>query len=320
MTIALAFVLALTICVPHVLTLRDAPPLVAATIWLSALVLRALAAAFAAIFVIFYLPGTELFGLVTKWCWHAVLPFFATHLGLSGHSIGDFALVAPAFVLAISLLSVLRALWRAGRAVAKLVRRSSLGRGPSGSVIIGGADVLVAAAGLARPRVVVSAGALTAFDDEELAASLAHERGHIARRHRYFMIAAEICRAFGRFVPGGRGAAAALSFHLERDADAYAVARTSDPLALASAICKAAGAREFTPAVTALGGGEGVATRLTLLTSEDSLGNRSRRRVHALVAVALTVLSMALLALLPVVAAAGAQQLASSPGVYSCPN
>ncbi len=319
MTVVLALALAAAISVPHALRLRHAPPMVAAVIWLCALALRALAALFAAVFVVFYLPGTELFGLVTKWCWHAVLPFFATHMGLSGHSIGDVALVAPAFTLALSLVSVLWALWRACRGVGQLVRRTFVGRGPSGSLIIGGSDVFVAAAGIAHPRVVVSAGALTAFDDEELAASLAHEQGHIARRHRYLMVVAEVSRAFGRFVPGGRGATAALTFHLERDADAYAVARSHDPLALASAICKAAGARPFAPGVMALGGGQGVTTRLALLTSENAPGRRSRRGVHACVAAGLAVLCLALLALLPAVAVAGVNQLGSTPVVHHCP-
>jgi len=61
--------------------------------------------------------------------------------------------------------------------------------------------VLVAAAGLRKPRVVVSAGALLNLDDEELAASLDHEHGHIVRRHRYVLVAAELCRALARLFP-----------------------------------------------------------------------------------------------------------------------
>ena len=53
-------------------------------------------------------------------------------------------------------------------------------------------ELLVAAAGLRRPRVLVSAGALLALDDDELEASLEHERGHIARRHRYVLVVSEL--------------------------------------------------------------------------------------------------------------------------------
>ena len=320
MTIAFALALATAICLPHVLRLRDAPPMAAAVIWLCALALRALAAVFAAIFIVFYLPGTELFTLVTHWCWHAVLPLFSTHLGLSGHEIGDVAIVAPAFVLALSLLSVLWALSEAARAVGEMVRRTVIGNGPNGSVILGGRDVFVAAAGLTRPRVVISAGALTALDDEELAATLEHERGHIARRHRYFMVAAEVCSGLGRFVPGGRKAAAALTFHLERDADAYAIRRRHDPLALASAICKAAGAVPFAPVVMALGGGHGVSRRLEALTSERPARQARRDAGHRLVAIALSVLVLALVATVPAVAAAGVDQLAASPPLHHCPS
>ena len=320
MTIALALVLALAICLPHVLKLREAQPMVAAVIWLSALVLRALAVGFAALFVVFYLPGTELFHLISHWCWHAVLPFFQAHLGLSGHQIGHVAIVAPALVLAISLLSVLWALLRAARAVGDLVRRTVVGQGPAGSLIIGGPDVFVAAAGLAHPQVVISAGALTALDDDELAASLEHERGHIARRHRYFMVLAEICNAFGRFVPGGRRASAALAFHLERDADAYALARRHDPLALASAICKAAGAGPFPTTVMALGGGQGVTTRLASLTAGAPRHRGPLDRFHLLAAVALATLALGLAAVLPAVAAAGVDQLATTPVVLHCPS
>jgi hypothetical protein len=45
----------------------------------------------------------------------------------------------------------------------------------------------------------------------------------------------------GRPAPGARRALRGLLLSLERHADEYAVARTGDPLALASAICKVAG-------------------------------------------------------------------------------
>jgi beta-lactamase regulating signal transducer with metallopeptidase domain len=110
-------------------------------------------------------------------------------------------------------------------------------------------------AGLRRPRVVVSAGALLALDDEELRAGLEHERGHIALRHRYLLHAGELARAVARFVPGTAAAARELTFSLERHADAYAVARQHDPAVLASAICKTAQAQFAAPPAFALGGG-----------------------------------------------------------------
>ena len=321
MTVALALVLAAAIALPHALRLSSAPPLSAAVIWLAALGLRALAGIFSVLFVVLFIPTTEFFSLFTHWCWHAVVPFIATHLGLSGHQVGDIATLAPAFVLTVSLLSVAWAVWRAARAVGRLVNRRALGVGPAGSVIVGGRGIFVASAGLTHPKVVVSPDALTAFDDEELAAGLAHEQGHIARRHRYLLLAGELCRALGRFVPGTRRASAELAFHLERDADEYAIARQHDPLALASAICKAAVGAPSPPAppLMALGGSAGLTARLRLLSGEPSVAARAARGIRA-VAVGLPLLVVALSAAVPAVAAAGVNQLDAAPIERHCPD
>ena len=319
MTIALALVLAAAIALPHALRLDRAPPLTAALVWLATLGLRALAGIFSVLFVVLFLPTTELFSLVTHWCWHAVVPFIATHLGLNGHRVGDIATLAPAFVLTLSLLSVIWAVWRAARAVGRLVTRRAVGIGPSDSVIVGGRGVLVASAGLTRPRVVVSTDALTTFDDEELAAGLAHEQGHIERRHRYLLLAGELCRALGRFVPGTRRASAELVFHLERDADEYAIARQHDPLALASAICKAAAnASPAAAPLMALGGNNGLTKRLRLLSGEGQDVARSSHGIRG-VATGLAVLVVALAAAVPAVAAAGVDQLDAAPIERHCP-
>src|SRR5215207_2374922 len=161
MTLALALMVASAIALPHLLPLDRARPVVAASIWLSALALRALTVVFVALFAVFFLRASELFGLITHWCWHAVIPFIAAHLALNGHEIGDAATVAPALVLAASLVSVAVGLRRAGRSVGRLLRRSTVGSGPGGSVIVGGSEVLLAATGVKRPRILVSAGALT---------------------------------------------------------------------------------------------------------------------------------------------------------------
>jgi Zn-dependent protease with chaperone function len=79
------------------------------------------------------------------------------------------------------------------RAARRLVRQA-LDRGPRNSLILGGPEVMFAVAGMAHPRVLVSAGALTALDDNELAAGLDHEQAHIAHRHRFVMLLALGCR------------------------------------------------------------------------------------------------------------------------------
>ena len=294
---ALAAVICSAIVLPHALRLEHSSPPAAATVWLSALLLRALTAVFAAIYVVVAVPATRVFGAVTHWCWHAVVPGMATHLGLDGHAFGDAALVLPAVLLSASVLSVAFGIWKAARAVGGLIQRSQVGEGPRNSVILGDGDVLVAAAGLRRPRVLVSAGALTSFDDDELDASLAHEQGHIARRHRYVLVVGELCRALGRCLPGTRAAARELAFHLERDADHFALRRDHAPAALASAICKAA-QPPTAAALSALSGG-GVTRRIRELLDVDRQPiTPSRVPVRALAA-AMVTLVVALGAALP---------------------
>ncbi|MFP5364936.1 MAG: M56 family metallopeptidase [Thermoleophilia bacterium] len=317
MSILIALVAAAAITVPHLLRLETAHPATAAVIWFSALCLRALVALFAALFVVFYLPLTALFQIVTHWCWHTALPLITSHLGLSGHSIGDAALLAPAFTLAVSLLSVCIGLWRAARTVSAWVRRTSIGPGPQESVIVGEHDILVAAAGLRHPRVIVSAGALTRFDDEELAASLEHERGHIARHHRIVLVTAEVLRALARLLPGTRRVCGELTFHLERDADRWALERRHDPIALASAICKAAQPRTSGGALLALSGGA-VTRRVRQLLDCTSLPGR-RARLDALAAT-LVILVVGLGAALPAATLAGAELAAQSSTVRHCPD
>ena len=294
MIAAMGVVVAAAIALPHVLRLEHAHASSAATMWFCALALRALITVAAVLFIVIVLPTTQLFSLVTHWCWHAVLPVVAAHLGLDGHSIGDAAIVVPAFLLAASLLWVAFGVARAARTVRSYVRQAELGPGPEGSVMVSGPGVVIAAAGLHRPRVVISAGALIALDDEELAASLDHERGHIERRHRFVLVTAQFLRALGRPLPGTRTAMRELVFHLERDADAFAVRKTQNPLALASAICKAATGpfNGTTGVATALGGG--AASRRVRELAQGAPVPASTRVVRALTAamVAVTVASV----------------------------
>lgn len=317
MSVLIALCVGAAITVPHLLRLETAHPATAAVIWLSALCLRALVALFVALFVVLYVPTTAVFELVTHWCWHTAMPLVASHLGLDGHSVGDVALLAPVSALAVSVLSVCVALWRAARAVSAWVRRTSIGPGPQESVIVGEQDIVVAAAGLRRPRVIVSAGALTCFDDEELAASLEHERGHIARRHRFALVTAEVARALARLLPGTRCATAELRFHLERDADRWALERMHDPTALASAICKAARPPSGSASpLLALGGGA-VTRRVRQLLECTSLPGREVRL--DVIAAAMVLLVVGLGATLPAATLAGMDTAAQSGAVRHCP-
>jgi len=280
-----------TIALPHLLDLRRAEPGAAIVLWCASLALRALLAVFVALWLVLYLPATQLFAVIAHWCWHGVLPLLTTHMGLSGHSVADAAIALPSVLLAVSLMWVGLGVWRVARAVRRIVSTSAIGAGPHDSVIVCGSEVLVAAAGLTRPQVLISAGALTQLDDEELAAALDHERGHIARRHRYLLMHAEACRALARFVPGTRLAVLELAFHLERDADRWAL-RGHDRFALASAILKAAASRgpgPVTAALASLTGACNVEARLGELVEQPDNPQRRRNLTRAVAGAALIV-------------------------------
>ena len=317
MSAGLATLIACGIAIPHLLNLRTAAPATAVALWTSSLVLRAVAGCLLVVHLVLFLPQTQVFSAITHWCWHTVLPLLATHMGFDGHRVGDAAIILPALVLVASGLSAGYGIVSAARSLRRLLRRHALRTGPEDSVIVGGPDVLLAAAGLLHPRIVVSVGALTALDDEELAAGLAHERGHIARRHRYLLVLGAFCRAASCFMPSGRRALVELAFHLERDADRFAL-RRHDRLALASAICKAAAPRSVSFAFSALGG-SGVTERLRQLLDEHTSA-RHEPLAAGLggLAILMVGFSVASTALVPAAAHAGAQRMGQAEELRHC--
>jgi Zn-dependent protease with chaperone function len=318
MTFALAAVLALAIALPHMLALQRAAPSAAALLWLCSLALRALTGVLLVLYVVVYLPSTAVFQAVAHWCWHAVLPLVTAHLGLDGHRVADAATAVPALLLMASLVSVAFGVVRAARSVHRLVKRHALHPGPAGSVIVGGEDVILAAAGLRRPRVLVSAGALIALDDAELSAGLDHERGHIARLHRYVLLLAQLLYAVGRFVPGSRHAMRELSFHLERDADRWSLERRNDRFALASVIAKAAQGRLAPSVAISPLGGAGVVERVRQLLDENAAVERRRLGVLRVLGLGMAVVTIALTAALPATVVANVHQLPGDAAVRHC--
>ena len=320
----LAAAIVAALLAPHLLPQSRLAPATGVALWLGVLSLRAALALAVAVVAILFLPATQLFQLLTHWCLHTVVPFFATHLGFDGHKLGDAAVLVPALVLSVSVLSASFGVWRGARAVRRWLRRSSLGPGPRESVIVGGPDVVVAAAGLRDPRVVVSAGALLRLDDDELAAGLEHEWGHIARRHRFVSLVGQLLYGVSRLLPASARALALLRFQLERDADEFAVRRTGDPLALASAIAKAAldtGTAD-TPALANLGG-TGVPERLRLLLGDsDAAPTRLTNALARILAVGATALALTLALSAPTLAQAGVGQFVQpdGQGASDCPS
>jgi hypothetical protein len=305
-TAALASLVLLGIAVPHLVPLDKVRPATAAILWTAALTLRALTVISAALFLLLVLPGTTVFKVLTHWCAHSVLPVIGLHLDVQGHALGAGAILAPPVLIAVSLVAAVLGTLRAARAIGGSLRSRSLGAGPQGSVIVGGPDVTVAAAGLVHPVIVVTAGALAVLDDEELAAGLAHEKGHIAHRHHLLLLYGECCRAVARLLPGTRRAVAELRFQLERDADEWALHRHHDPCALASAICKAAADSAPEDSVTLTLRGSALERRLDeLLVSERVPVGTFRRRMVDLAAVLMVCVTLASLVAVPAEALAG---------------
>ncbi len=243
------------IVLPHLLALQRADPAAACVLWGAALGLRALLVVGTVVGALVLLHPGHLLRAFAEWpC--------APHHQVAGHA----AAALGGLALSISLLWAMVRVAQATLAVRRLVR-APLGRGPDGSIIIGGDDVMLAAAGLTHPTLVVSAGALARLDDAELAAAIAHERAHIRRRHRFVLLYAEFCRVLGRPLPGTVRAVRQLRFHIERDADRAAVRERADRLALASAICKAATGATTRPGMASLGG-DGTAARVRELLQE----------------------------------------------------
>jgi hypothetical protein len=305
MSLALAAIVAAGIALPHVLRLERAAPVTAAGLWLSSLGLRAVAGVLGVVYLLFFLPRTNVFEALTHWCLHVALPLISDELAIEGHGVGDAVLYLPGVVLAVSLVALCLSAARGARAARRLVESAALGDGPRDTVIVGGPEVAFAVAGIARPRIVVSAGALARLDDDELQAALDHEQAHILRRHRYVMLLALGLRAIGRLVPGSGQAIHELAFQLERDADRCALRRSDDRLALASAICKAAGVDvpNPQPATARLVGG-GVGERLRELLDEPP-PHRPTPALNALAA-AMVACTLLVSALVPAAAVAGA--------------
>lgn len=318
MIVALATLVGICLVAAHLLPGSRLAPSSGIALWLTALALRAVVALAAAAALIHFLPRTEPFRLVTGWCLHAVLPYVSAHLGLSGHRLGETAAVLPGALLAISLLAAVFGAWRAARALSSWLGESAIGTGPRKCLIVGGPEIVVAAAGLRHPRVIVSAGALAALDEEELQAGLAHERAHIGRRHSYLSLIGGLLFAIGRVVPGNARSLAELSFHLERDADESAVRRDGNPLALAAAICKAGRGPQLTatPLIAGLAGCA-VSARLRLL-----LDRRAAQPSRALTMFALGLaasMAVSVIALLGAGAALGAGNLGFLTGHVPLP-
>lgn len=261
-----------TALIPHLLPLHRASPVTGAVVWLLDLSLRALVVVCVVTVafreIAYWHPVED--GLA--WCWHEVLPDVPSWLGFAEDPVAHATVAVPAVVLAVALIAQAFTLVRAWAGLRRRLAVQSL-TGPAGTTLIPDDEVVVAVTRLGRGRVLVSRRALEVMDEDELTAGVAHEVAHIRRRHRPLLLSASILATIARPLPGTRIAERELGFQLERDADAYVVDRLQDPLSLASAICKVAGA-SAPRAATSLGGSGVVTRRVAELL--DGRGVRSK--------------------------------------------
>ena len=281
---------------PHVVPLQRAAPGLAAAAWLAALALRASLLTGGALLVLALVPSTSLFDGLSQATLHRPLPGSEWHLDLSGDALAHAAVVLPASALVISLAVFAFTRLLGALRLRSLVDRRGLGAGPGGSVVVAEERILAAVPGIGAGRVLVSHAALAALDRKELDATLAHELGHLRRHHRPLQLVAAVLACFGRGMPGTRAAARRFAFSLERDADEYAVKATGDPLALASAICKAAASGPTLRGALGVSGADPHA-RLEHLLAGGRLENSPRVDRAALgIAAGLALVSVAVLA------------------------
>ena len=290
--------LAAALIAPYVLPLGRVAPGRAAAVWLSALALRATLVAGGALLALALAPGTALFRSVSAATVHQPLPVVSWHPDLPGDALAHVALLLPigAFVL---WLSAFACGWLLGvvRLRAQL-DRTALGSGPGDSLVVAENRILAAVPRVGPARVLVSHAALAGLDPAELDATLAHERGHLRRRHRPLRLLAGVFTCVGRIVPGTAVAARRFAFSLERDADEYAVRATGDPLALASAICKAAASGAPPRAALGLANSNAKARLDQLLAGGRIRSSPALERGTAVLAVALALTNISSLAAL----------------------
>jgi Zn-dependent protease with chaperone function len=278
---------------PYTLPLERVNPAAAGAVWLAVLGLRALLVVGMALSALLLLPATHLFHRVTGWS--APEAIGGVHFEISGEPIAHGAALGPATLLILSLVVFALTIVRGAVVLQGELRRRTLGPGPLGSVVIADQSAVVAVPVVGRARIILSAPALTELDEAELEACLAHEVAHLRRRHRLFGLLGACLAVVAWPIPGARAAERGLRLSLERDADEHAVRTTGAPLALASAICKLAGAPASTfgrgPLALGLDGAGAARARLDgLLAGGRSRAGAGLERAALLLGVSLPVL------------------------------
>ncbi len=165
---------------------------------------------------------------------------------------------------------------------------------------------IIAVLGTFRPRLFIADQVLQCLNEEELAAAIAHECGHLAAGDNFKRALLRACRDALMIVPCGRSLDRAWSESAESAADEHAAQRSSETaLNLASALIRIArmvpsGARPEMPLAVFLVGEEtrGVKARVRRLLEIASSDRISGRRNQSIVRLmpALSIFALSVLA------------------------
>jgi hypothetical protein len=168
--------------------------------------------------------------LVETW---RVTPRASTHrVTIFGHALSYPSANVDALVVLglalVALAATLRGVVQAGREALGAARlHRSLGQTGcgehAGALLVADVRPLAFCAGLLRPRVYVSTGALARLDPDALAAVIAHERHHAQRRDPLRIAAGRVFGELLFFVPGLRGLASRQRSLAELSADEGAI-------------------------------------------------------------------------------------------------
>jgi Zn-dependent protease with chaperone function len=160
---------------------------------------------------------------------------------------------------------------------------------------------IIAVVGTVRPRLFIAERVLQTLTEQELAAAIAHECGHLEARDNLKRLWLRMCRDLLMIFPSGRSLDRAWAESAESAADEHAVHQDGDmALNLAAALIKIAkmippGSRAFTPVAAFLVGVEetaGVKSRVRRLLDIASNGLKSRSKQNRIrrIAPALTLI------------------------------
>lgn len=171
--------------------------------------------------------------------------------------------------------------WRAAREHRQLLALAGRSRPDLPGVTVLDHPVPLAYCLPGRPGpVVLTTATLERLDAGQLAAVLAHERAHQARRHHALLLAAEVLRIGFPWLPAARAAQAAVTRLVELAAD-DAATRRHRPTEVASAIAKLAAAPAPTLGLHAAGANP--SERIRRLTTPATPGPRGALLLASLV-------------------------------------